>query len=215
MGIFKINGKFRIGNYMRDLSTVVIGVAITFIISSLISNCQEKKDLKQQLNAIYSESEYNILRLKEIYSYYELHDKLKRFLTEYAAEPQLHLKDSINKYRTAYTHTASFNYKKGAYNMFVNSGAMKLLTDRELLLNITEIYTGLEEFSLSHNKFLDTKMEIFMDLYRLNTNDALQVDIFSPHMTSTYNFHVLMDGMAPEALQLEKQIEELLSTRKY
>ena len=214
MGKTKGFKRLRVGSYIRELSTVVIGVAITLFVSGLISASKEKKDLELQLDALYTESEDNLKRLNNIIEFYESHNKLKKFLVDYYYNPQPNIVDSIQNYRTVYTHTTAFSYKKGAYNMFVNSGAMKSLTDRNLLLRITEIYAMLEELDQQHEKFLDSKTEVFNDIYRMETKDIFVSDILSPKMQSVYNFHALYEGLDIQEKQIKKQIEELLLIRK-
>ena len=49
-----------IGKYLRELSVVVVGIAITFGISNWISNRNSKKDLEEYLNAIRLELNINV-----------------------------------------------------------------------------------------------------------------------------------------------------------
>ena len=49
--------------YFRELSIVVVGIAITFTISDLISNRNERKDTQRYLDAVKLELEDNLATL--------------------------------------------------------------------------------------------------------------------------------------------------------
>jgi len=204
------------GSYLRELSIVVIGVAITLYAGGLISDIQEKKDLNLQLNAIYGELQDNLIRVNDILKYHEEHESLRSYLRTVLEDPEKYHNDSIIKYNNVLSVIPEFTYKKGAFDMFVNSGAMKLLSDHKQLLDITECYAQLEEFKNSNEIHFNLKAQIYSETYTIDRKilNGKKFDFRDPHWNTRFNFHTLNNGMADAALKLKGNLESILSKRK-
>ncbi|GEM_PF-1482156 len=205
--------RLKIGNYLRELSVVIIGVAITLYASGVVSSIKEKKDLKLQLNAIYTELEENSRRLDAIIEDHKQHELLRNYLHRVIKDPAIYNNDSIAKYDKTLSSTATFSYKKGAFDMFVNSGAMALLTDREQLLEITECYALLEEFKDENDKFYEIKSQMFSETYRVDKKKFFSedYDLRDEEWNIKFNFHTLNSGMVDFAVSVKEQLEVALS----
>jgi len=214
LALFK---QFNIGNYLRELSVVIIGVAVTLYGGSIINNIKEKKDLDLQLTAIYTELEENSRRLDNIIEYHKQHELLRKYLFSVNDDSGAYSNDSIMKYDNVLSTTASFSYKKGAFDMFINSGAMKLLTDRKKLLEITECYAMLEEFKHDNDAFFELKMQILSETYKIDRKLIFyeDYDLRDPQWNSKFNFHLLNSGMEELAIKVKEELEKTLSKQKY
>ena len=146
-----------IWKYLREISVVVIGVAITLSASYLITNINEKRDMSLYLDAIRLEFEENI---KAIDKYSEsLQGSVK-----YADYLQSHDKkslntDTINSYAHDWGNVPAFKFKTNAFDMFKNSNFMRLMNDRELLLTVWNAYAELEGLSVELNDCTQIKKE--------------------------------------------------------
>jgi len=210
--------RLQIGNYARELSVVIIGVAITLYAGDIINNVKEKKDLDLQLTAIYTEMEENSKRLDDIIDYHKEHDLLSKYLFKVVEDPEMYNEDSIAKYDRVLSTTTNFSYKKGAFDMFVNSGAMKLLSDRKQLLEITECYAMLEAFKHDTDLFFDLKTQILSETFRLDRNQIFNkkgTDLRDPEWNIKFNFHLLYNGLEESAIMVKKELEKALSKQKY
>lgn len=200
----------KVVKYLRELSIVIIGVAVTLAASSIVNDFKEKRDLKQQLNIIHAELESNVERLDGLIDFYGRHGKLSNFLIESIENPQTGTIDSINKYSSIIGEIYPFTYKRGAYDMFLNSGAAKLLTDRNLLLDITESYTMLEIIKGDYDKYVEMKIieiQKFNDLGRKNIYNV--IDITSPEYSNMFNFYTsIRKGEYP--VETREHIEKVL-----
>lgn len=156
---------------------MIIGVAIILYVSNCISSANEKKNLRLQLSSIYTELEDNQVKLDNVIDYYKKHEHFRDLLVENMNKPQQALSDSINKYENIIGKIIPFTFKKGAYEMFLQSGAMKLLQDRNLLLNITESYVLLEIAKEQHERYNNTKMQLFINAYDSESKIFLNIDI--------------------------------------
>jgi len=207
----------RIGNYIRELSVVIIGVAVTLYAGNIINNIQEKKDLDLQLTAIYTELEENSRRLDAIIKYHNQHELLRNYLFTVVWEPSKYNEDTIVKYDNVLSTTATFSYKKGAFDMFVNSGAMKLLSDRKQLLEITECYAMLEEFKHENDAFFELKIQMLGETFKLDREQIFYegYDLRDPQWNSKFNFHLLNNGMEELAIKVREELEKALSKQQY
>jgi hypothetical protein len=201
----------KIGNYLRELSIVIIGVAVTLYAGDVIGNLKEQKDLNLQLAAIYTELEFNLERVDEIINIHKRHDHLRESIMENIDHPQ-QVNDSINKPNSGIGSRASFIYKKGAYEMFINSGAMKLLANRQLLLEITECYIWLESTKEGSQRYYEAKMQELSKLNNLDTKTYLgNIDISDPRFHGIVNFYIGFNGFGYTPEMAKEQIEKTLA----
>lgn len=199
----------RISSYIRELSIVIIGVAVTLYASTLINNTKEKKDLEQQLSLIYTELESNVKSLEGLVDYYYRHERLRKYLIESIDNPQVGTNDSIRKYEYTAGEMFVFVYKKGAYEMFLNSGAIKLMTNRNLLLDITECYTMLEIIKNDFDKYAEMKTIEFQKLNNLSKTTHNK-SILNPEYHSLLNFYINMQkGDYP--IEVKDHLKKVLS----
>ncbi|MCC8173893.1 MAG: hypothetical protein LIO65_05815, partial [Odoribacter sp.] len=79
--------------YFREISVVVIGIAITFLVSDWISQRNEKKTVNRYLAAVMIELEdnRNLVREKQLF-YKKTHDLAMYLLRD---KPENHHPDSI------------------------------------------------------------------------------------------------------------------------
>ena len=159
----------KIGKYLRELSIVVAGIAITVGIGLWVNNNNIKKDQKQYLDAI-------ILELKENA---ELFDNYARGLQKSVGYSNyLHSltdikflnKDSIDYY--AYDNADGLGwgnwnpvtlYNEDAFEMFKYSGAMRQVDDKELLLSIWQVYHLMRNVQNFIDDLLQYKKEVSMN----------------------------------------------------
>jgi len=211
MSRFEKIKNLKVGDYLRELSIVIIGVAITLYAGNIIGDRKEQKDLNLQLTAVYAELEENLVNVDSIKRYYDDSFQLRKYLIESFKNPHFKNNDSIRKYERVASFISTFYYKKGAYEMFVNSGAMKLLSDREQLLNITESYAMLEALKDGSESYADSKMQVMQSVYHKDTPTAFNSDIMDPRYNFMFNFQALTSGMENSANEVRIQIEKTLS----
>jgi hypothetical protein len=165
----KIKTKISVGavaKYLRELSVVVIGIAITLSVNSWLTTRNEKKDMALYLDAVKMELEKNlegIIWMTEMaeeevnYSHYLLsHDKN-------ALNP-----DSIRHYGGDSYAIRSNTIISNAFEMFKASGSMRFIKNKEILLSIWDAYSNLEkeeiQLDLYHNKDKFTELKKEMQL---------------------------------------------------
>jgi hypothetical protein len=145
--------------YLRELSVVAVGVAITIVIGLWINNRNNKNDLKQYLNTIKLELETNAKDLDSSI-------KKMQLSIAYADYLRNHDKKSINRdtldvftFEGGMNTISSFPFKTNAFDMFKTSGVMRLVENKELLLSIWGIYSDINEAKEALNMLMQTKLE--------------------------------------------------------
>ena len=152
----------KIGKYLREVSVVMIGVAITLLASNIIGNSKDKRDMTLFLNTIKLELEENIRLLDEtnLYviqpamnyrNYLISHDK-----TELDVDS---LKNQSMYYGGTIYNATSLTIKTNAFDMFKTSGYMRLMDNNDLLLSIWNSYAILVEAKNLFDKYSDMKSE--------------------------------------------------------
>ena len=177
---FSIN---KIGKYLREISVVVIGVAITLSASYWISNKGKKSDMALYLNAIKLELEENIETLERAIEDLKPSVRYSNYLQSLDAKSLN--RDSINSYRIASMNVLIYPFQTNAFEMFKNSGVMHLIDDKELLLSLWDMHEeliGAREFSdwYFQNKWSDLKQEI-----------SLLIEGQIPKVAPMYHFYIM------------------------
>lgn len=201
--------KYKVGSYFRELSVVIIGVAVTFYVSGVIESIREQKDVKAQLSTMYDELSYNLTQLEALYNYYATHENIKKQLYSFIATPEKINNDSLNQASRLIGQTHVFVYKRSAYNLFEDSGAMKLFKDKKLLLKISDCYALLERCKENYKEYSNLKLNEIQKLYSMDTKlllkDGSWLNI--PEARGVQNFYLMVSRDVEEAK--EKEIQEM------
>ena len=150
----------KIGKYLREVSIVVLGVAITLSVSVWISNKNEKKNMALCLSAIITELERNAAVFEE--NVLRLQKSIK-----YANYIRMNDEKSINQDSINYYAHSSDGYGwgviespniviKDAFEMFKSFGTMRNMGNKEELVSIWEVYNRME----NTQQFLDLCFQI-------------------------------------------------------
>ena len=163
----------KIRKYVRELSVVVVGIAITFAISNWINSKNEKKAFELYLNAVKLELEENLNNLKEKKVYYERAVMYSDYLLKNEMK-NLH-PDTLKQYIDLNRYLPFFSYKASAFDMFKSSGMMRLMKDKNKLQAIWNCYSELEGAKVVNDFYIQRKIA---ELDKLNVfaNSNMQMD---------------------------------------
>ena len=201
----------KIGKYLREISVVVIGVAITLSASYWITNRNEKKDMALYLNAIKLELEENIKTLHQ-------HKEFLQKEVEYANYLKSNDKKAIN------LDTILINYGRNiwsvqrppiniyAFEMFKLSGTMRLIKDKELLLSLWKTYNILDitKNSLfeegSQAKGVEMKQEMSLILQAQQEQKLVTIPMYNYYVNTFWS-----DDMLRSCIGVLELLEEVVS----
>lgn len=193
--------------YLRELSVVVAGIAITFTASSLISNASEKRNLNQYLSAVKMELESNLEMVKEKGRFYEKSARFGKYLS--SRKPDDLNTDSLNKYSEIPGYVFYFTYKTSAFDMLKASGSMRLIKDKGLLKAILDTYSTLEENKSASDMYTNRKLdEMFKTALDNNSTDNNIGDIHTRRLYTFFTIHIDLDAVLRESAN---QIQETLA----
>ena len=209
MSISKISIK-NIRKYFRELSIVVIGVAITLSVSNWISERNEKRNLALYLNAIKIELETNAKS-------FEFEAKMFQKSVRYANYIRSHDEKSINQDTINFYAQPDDGYgwgiiqsqiifRKDAFEMFKTSGAMRHVVDKGLLICLSRTYNQMENIQSFLDMCFQRKAE---EATRYWYQKAEGKHIVIP-MQLFYS-HDLPDHMAQNCAMTSELIKETLS----
>lgn len=149
----------KIGKYLRELSVVVVGIAITFGISNWISSRNEKKDIKLYLTSVKMELEENIKILDSQIKVLEHLDGYSRYLLSH--DKKSLDTDTLNSYKMIGS-VVKIAFQTHAFEMFKTSGSMRLMQDKELLESLWKVYTDLELIKSELDEYYKLKMDEYL-----------------------------------------------------
>ena len=184
----------KFGKFAREVSVVVIGVAITLTATLWINKKNEKRDMALYLNAMKIELDENISTIEGSIEYLrpavEYEKYLKRLDIKSLDE------DTLVYYASSCCYVINkFTFKTNAFEMFKNSGVMRLMDDKELLLSIWAVYTSIVSLNETLQWYFDTKWRYvekdflfikggMLDFSKL-TNEAPMYNFYNPGLSSS------------------------------
>ena len=157
--------KWKPGEYVRQTSIVVIGVLITFVGSELVTRCSEQADIKSTMLLIGDELKSNRKNFEEIMSEFSEDERLSALLVEHDMDIRSIPEDSLKQFRFILGHIRSYSYTQNALDILKSSMLMQKISDKELLLSLTEIYETLEDIK---NMNFFSHMDYLVNLGYLN-----------------------------------------------
>ena len=192
--------------YVRDLSIVVAGIAVTLYASDRISGKSENRDLKLYLNAVKFEVEENIKTLDRNIQRLQPSIAYSNYLI--SNDRNSLEKDSIEKYGPIIYSFFSPTFKTNAFEMLKSSGMMRLVNNKELLLLLWDVYYELSEVKETFDLMFPIKWE---DIKKETSLLFDGKDVKVP----MYNFFVMglpndMAGPCEVALQKSKEVLKML-----
>ena len=174
----------KIGKYLRELSIIVTGIAITVGIGLWTNNYTIKKDQKQYLEAI-------ILELQENAENFETYAKRLQKSVRYSNYLRSHDLKSLNQdsiyYYAGNDPDGSIGwgdtnpvilYNEDAFEMFKTSGVIRQIDDKVLLLSIWRVYHQMRKTQNRINDEIQYKSELSMnDFQRIDNGEQVLVPI--------------------------------------
>jgi hypothetical protein len=198
--------------YLRELSIVVAGIAITVGTGLWVNDNNNKKDQKQYLEAIKLELEENVRQFDD---YAKWLQKPIRY-AEYLLSNQNNAlnEDTLAYYvetdndGCGYGYSQSVNgyFPTNAFEMLKFSGSMRQIENKELLQDIWSVYAHIEEARHNIDRIFQRKEEEVDKLMKLY-EDGKKVDV----PMRNFHTHGLPYEMVRYCKQASEHIKETLS----
>ena len=194
------------GKYFREISVIVIGVAITMSASQWINSRSEKRDVALYLNSIKMEMEEIVAEIDEHVIFLKEIEKYAYYLISHEKE-SLH-PDSIIQRGAGTIVSGNLNYiiPTTAFEMFKVSGTMRLMDDKELLRSIWAVYNALEVIQRTTDNYFQLKKDYSLKEIHRALNDE-------PGYIPLYEFFIVHGnyGLLENCQTLSGYIKELIA----
>ncbi len=209
-----------IRKYLRELSVVVVGIAITFFVSGWITGLQEKKMLKSYLQAVKFELEENQLQVEDKMLMYAQISILADYLA--IKSPQDHLVDSVSlvsfynsslfgNQQEVVTNISTIVIKTSAFQMLKSSQVAHTFMDQELFRSILESYTLMEDIKRESDEYMSGKKELIHTIIRKNKMLPSDFDLLDTRWEEFFYFLCIPYAYEQEFSKCLWQIEKTLS----
>lgn len=166
--------RWQVGDYIRQTSIVVIGVLITFVGSDLITRYSEQKDIKSTMLLIRDELANNRKNFDEITADFSMDEHLSSLLVEHDMNCRAIPEDTLKQFRYSIGQIRSFIYTRNALDILKNSMLMQKISDKGLLLALTDVYDTLEGYKMSVNGYYDMKEDAVIPFYLTLTDEQTE-----------------------------------------
>jgi hypothetical protein len=174
------------GKYFREVSVVVIGVAITLSASYWISNKSEKRDMALYLKAIKLELEENIETLERAIEDLKPSVRYSNYLESLDAKSLN--SDSLNSYGAALS-VQMYSFQTNAFEMFKSSGVMRFISDKEFLQSLWNMHENIIGIRTISDWYFQEKWSA------LKQEFPLLIDGQKPKVAPMYYFHLSMPDL--------------------
>ena len=198
--------------YLRELSVVIIGVAVTFLGSDWISNRKSKNDLERYLSAVKTEMQDNLEIIREKAEFYRYTGDFAHYLM--SDQPENLSADSLEYLGNrgdygVFTHIFTLTYKTSAFDMLKSSGTMHLISDNSLFLHIMDSYNQMENVKQESDNYMARKIDVIYGTVMKHRTFA--IDLLDPAFREEYFFFAIYIDLDTIFEDCVAQIEETLS----
>ena len=138
--------KLNTADFYRNLISVIIGIGITFGGSSMLQKCSERRETARIMSMVRDELDKNLAFVEEQKEQLTQEHIDAVGLAPYIHAPETIPADTLLKYRGLVTQLSEFTYTSDAFKVLKNSGQIKFVEDKNLLIRLFAAYEGLENF---------------------------------------------------------------------
>lgn len=150
---------WKIGDYIRQLSVVILGIIVTFAGSNAITQYVESKEITRTLQLVKDELALNKENVRKINARIELEQKACTYILEHRRCLEHASQDTLEIYRNIPMQTRSFRYTKDAIELLKTSSLFQKVEPKTLVLEIIKAYSDLEMVAVNVRGYYDLKSE--------------------------------------------------------
>ncbi len=140
---------WRIGDYIRQLSIVVLGIVITFMGSDLISNYAKQREVRASMLLIKSELEENQKEIRDVREKWKRDCSFCLLLQKEGFQYHNIPRDTLIKYKSTLTSVWGVSYVTDALDVLKSSGLLQYVSDKKFVYKLTELYQKIREVEKS------------------------------------------------------------------
>lgn len=146
-GITRSIKKWRLGDYFRQLSAIIIGVVITFIGSDLINAHYKQKEVASVMHLIQNEMQRNREKVIQAGEKILREERIIKKLAAYDFDHTGIPVDTLAAYKSAINAIIPLNYSNTSLEVLKSSALMQHVVDKEFLLKLIMTYENIQRLS--------------------------------------------------------------------
>jgi len=202
--------KDRMKDFLWEVFIILVAVNITIWFHNWNDKRHEKRDMTLYLNAIKFELEENI---KIIDSEIESLQGSERYANYLQSHDKKSLNaDTISSYASDYGTVPVYQFKTNAFEMFKNSGFMRIMDSKELLLVIWDTYAKLDELKLTLDECTQMKKDNIRTDIQLLAEGTPHIPVYSFYISNLP--HKMPYNCEETSKILKETVEKLEETLK-
>ncbi len=169
---------WRIGDFIRQLAIVVLGIVITFWGSDAISDYKKKKEVRSVMLLVKEELIQNRELFNDLVEQWRKERHISLMLTDNGFQYQNIPIDTLEKYKSVITDIRNYSLSTDALDVLKGSGLLQSVPDKNLVLQLNKTYMTLRGFESSIATLGNKKMKMFeaADRYDIDESDGKLID---------------------------------------
>jgi len=202
----------KIGKYLREISVIVIGVAITLFASYWLNLRSEKRDVSLYMDAIKMELEENIKKIDDEMEFFQQEAAYSDYLLS-NDKKSLSLDTIVANFGNNIWYVEIPSFYTDAFDMFKLSGFMRLMDDKELLLSIWKVYSHLDILTSTFQEASKWKIDEIKQEMLIRSQEGRLRDIFMYNYYTTpwprnllYDSEVTLEMLRETVRKLEEAL---------
>lgn len=148
---------WKIGDYFRQLSVVILGIVVTFMASDALTEYTQSREIRSTLQLVKNELEWNLEALKWISNRVELERRVSTYVLEYRSNLNRAEEDTLRKYQWILFQTRDFLYTKDAFDLLKTSSLFQKIKPRTVGLQVIKAYNALESSATTVKMYYQMK----------------------------------------------------------
>lgn len=162
--------QWRLGDYFRQLSIVILGIVITFMAGDAINKYTKSKEIKKSMQLVRDELELNRENVGKIADWIKLNQRVGWMILQADKNLEQIPVDTLQKYINLPFQTEDFLYTDHALELLKTSSLFQQVRDKEHALQLIKAYAELELVARQVDFFMTEKakrMEEFEEAIRI------------------------------------------------
>lgn len=153
----KVIGSWKLGDYFRQLSVVILGIIVTFAASDALTEYTQSREIRSTLQLVKNELESDLEALRWISGRVELEQRVCTYIVEYRDNLEKASEDTLRKYQWIPFQTRDFLYTKDALDLLKTSALFQKIKPRTVCLQVIEAYNALESSMMTVRTYYEAK----------------------------------------------------------
>lgn len=161
--------EWRLGDYFRQLSIVILGIVVTFMASDALSEYSKSRELKKSMQLVREELKLNRENVHKIAGWVKMNQRVGWMMLQAGKNLEGIPDDTLQRYVNIPFQTEDFLYTNHALELLKTSSLFQQMRDKKHALQLIKAYAELESVARTMSFFMTEKvkrMEEFQEAER-------------------------------------------------